>query len=173
MKRRHLPRPRDRPLCLILLAALAVVSCELNGADDSMSVEPSGGGSAGNANGSTAGGSDAGRGEISSSGQGGYVVEPVAQAGQAGGGQAGQSAGGACSGSDTDGACSSCMGGHCCPEWQACEQDPDCLACAACLDTQVDLGACVVMGLCDIAPRATADALRCGLDACVSECGFD
>jgi len=181
MKRSQLSlsKPRDRPLYLTLLAALAAASCELNGADDGAGVVPSGSAgstsSSGSENGSTSGvgGSDRGNDEPASAGQGGHVAGPAAGAGQAGVAQTEPSAGGACAGSESDGACGSCLRSHCCSEWQACEQDSDCKACAACLDMETDLGACVVMNLCDIAPQATADALRCGLEACVNECGFD
>jgi hypothetical protein len=93
--------------------------------------------------------------------------------GQPSGGESNVSSGGACDTGSEGAACATCLRGHCCSEWRACSGDTECSDCTSCLDNEMDLGSCVVMNLCDIAPQATADVLRCGLDECVSECGFD
>jgi hypothetical protein len=93
--------------------------------------------------------------------------------GRGNGGESSEPSGGACGEGSTMGECSRCLSAHCCSEWQGCEAHDECRACRECLDSRMDLGGCVVMNLCDITPNVTADMLRCGLDECVTECGFD
>jgi hypothetical protein len=125
-----------------------------SGASAGAGEEPSGAGA-------TSGGQPSEAGESSSAGQAGAKAVPPG-------------VGGACgSSSEDDGECASCLRGNCCTQWESCEADEDCSACTSCLDQELDLGGCVVMNLCDIAPQATADMLLCGLDPCESECGFD
>jgi hypothetical protein len=93
--------------------------------------------------------------------------------GHGGAGDVELAAGGACGTVPEDGECAHCLATQCCSEWRACSQDEDCAACTECLNAQMDLGECVVMGLCDIAPEATSAMLLCGLLPCEKECGFD
>lgn len=93
--------------------------------------------------------------------------------GHGGTGEVELAAGGACGTAPEDGECAHCLATQCCAEWRACRQDEDCTACTECLNAQMDLGECVVMGLCDIAPEATSEMLLCGLSPCEKECGFD
>ena len=73
-----------------------------------------------------------------------------------------------------DDACAVCLKSNCCEEWPSCSANAGCAECADCLDTESDLGTCVVMNFCNFQPDdATARMLICGLDACTMECGFD
>jgi hypothetical protein len=161
----------------VLLVALGVFACQQADDDDDFN-----GPSAGT--GGTAAGSAGSAGIAASAATGGEedVLGAAAQAGVGGtpggaepgaAGQAGADANVPVGGAPGDGACAACLEGQCATEWQACQLDEDCSACTACLDAQMDLGECVVMELCDIAPQATSEMLLCGLDPCVSECGFD
>ncbi len=162
------------------LSLLAAGACQQAEDDDPLTVDMNpGNSSAGSLSASVepgAGGSNEGE---SKDGLGGTRSEDGSSghAGQAEGGGAGSgnepAAGGACGAAPDAGDCATCMQQNCCAEWQACELDDDCRACTACLDSEMDLGGCVVMNLCDIAPQATSDILLCGLEPCVSECGFD
>jgi hypothetical protein len=155
---------------------LGVLACQQADDDDDFNSPAAGTAGAAAASGGSAGAGASGAaiggdpGEALGAGTGGTLggAEPGA-AGQAGA-DSDVPVGGSGPG---DGACATCLEAQCGTEWQACELDEDCSACTACLDAQMDLGECVVLGLCDIAFDATSEMLLCGLNPCVSECGFD
>jgi hypothetical protein len=157
---------------------LLAVACQQADDDD----EPFDPGTTAGSSGTAGAGASSSSSGGSAGADGGEGLAGAPRVGQGGGGAPGAAgegggsplpAGGACGGALDDGACASCLQTRCCSEWQACELDDDCRACTACLDSDMDLGTCVIMNLCDIAPQATSEMLLCGLDPCVSECGFD
>lgn len=169
-----------RPHCLLLL----FMACQPDGAEPANDSPGASGGSGAASSGNTAasaalpGGAGGGEEtELAGAAQGGSPTSEAGQPNSAGEGPAGATnqlaAGGACGTGVDEGDCASCLRGACCAQWSLCEADDDCSACASCLDEHMDLGTCVVMSLCDIAPQATSELLLCGLTPCETECGFD
>lgn len=163
-------------------ALVLAVACQQADDDEPSSNEAqTSGGSAGTENvDATAGASETQAGALTAVGGDENGVEPgrsgapPTMGGQGGAQPTEPAAGGAACGTDAeDRECARCLAAHCCSAWQACEVDEDCHACTVCLDAQLDLGECVVMNLCDIAPEATSRMLLCGLEPCEQECGFD
>jgi hypothetical protein len=178
MSSSRLPRwlypPAARWMSVIALAVLVVGACRQPEEQDEAPGPSSVGGSAdlgttAGTSGSAAAAATDGDGGV---GQGGSAAVGAAPAaGGEGGADAAPAAGGASAAQPGD--CANCLQAQCATEWEACQLDDDCRACTDCLDAQLDLGECVVMELCNIAVQATSDMLLCGLDPCVSECGFD
>jgi hypothetical protein len=169
---RWLRAPAARWSSAVALAVLAAGACrQPEDQDEALAPGSVGGGAGtGNAAGTLSSAAAAAEGGVEQGG-GAAAVGAAAAAGGEGGSDVAPAAGGASSAEPGD--CANCLQAQCSGEWQACQLDDDCRACTDCLDAELDLGGCVVMSLCDIAPQATSDMLLCGLDPCVSECGFD
>lgn len=138
----------------------------------SSGTDTGGSGGQSGAGGSATTGGSTGDGGAETGGSAG-TMDPGGAGGDGSGGEGASGGAGACDPASSDGVCTACLKSECCDQWVACQSDVDCQACNACLDTELDLGACATMTLCDIMPPATSSMLLCAYTQCQSECGLD
>jgi hypothetical protein len=175
---------------LALTSVITAVGCVVESNDDPYQSASSGGSIAGSSFTASGGSMQAGAdssgggtpGSLGESGSG-QAGTPGGTAGAGGaedepggaGGDAGSGGANACPTNGDDAACATCLKTSCCSAWLSCQGDAGCLACAECMDSEMDLAPCAGMGLCEFlaVEDPTGQMLTCGIEQCGPACGLD